>query len=248
MLTGLVSVTFRKLTPEKIVYLAKEAGLDGIEWGGDIHCPPGDIQTARKVGALTRGCGLTVISYGSYYRAGLGGPFEQVLESAIALGTENIRIWAGETGSAQANRDDWIRVTEEARKASDMAAARGISVSFEYHGNTLTDSLPSAERLLAEVGRENVFTYWQPHPCSSAEDNVWSVRRLVELKKLKNLHVFSWEGDDRMPLAHSEERWRRCLSEAAPSDPALLLEFVKGDDPSQMLEDAQTLIRLRQGI
>ncbi len=42
---GLVSVTFRQLSPEEIVRVAREAGLTVIEWGGDVHVPPGDSTT-----------------------------------------------------------------------------------------------------------------------------------------------------------------------------------------------------------
>jgi sugar phosphate isomerase/epimerase len=37
--TALASVTFRHLTFEEIIELVRKAGLDGIEWGGDIHVP-----------------------------------------------------------------------------------------------------------------------------------------------------------------------------------------------------------------
>ena len=46
--TGLLSVTFRHLPFERIIELAAEAGLDGIEWGGDVHVPPGDLKQAEK--------------------------------------------------------------------------------------------------------------------------------------------------------------------------------------------------------
>ena len=49
--TGLVSVTFRKLTPEKIIELVSEAGLNAIEWGGDVHVPHGDLKRAAEVDA-----------------------------------------------------------------------------------------------------------------------------------------------------------------------------------------------------
>jgi len=248
MLTGLVSVTFRKLSPPEIVRLAKEAGLDGIEWGGDIHCPPGDEQTARDIAALTRENGLTTISYGSYYRAGSRGPFDQVLSTAVTLKTQNIRIWAGDTASAKVRADEWSSVVEDARRCADMAAAHGIAVSFEYHADTLTDTLPTAVRLLSEVDRPNIFTYWQPPDGVSFEENLLSIRRLIEMNKLKNLHVFSWKGADRMPLADGNDSWRQYIREASACSPALLLEFVKGDDPAQMVEDARTLIALRQSV
>ena len=39
--TGVCSVTFRNLNVERIIELVVEAGLDGIEWGGDVHVPTG---------------------------------------------------------------------------------------------------------------------------------------------------------------------------------------------------------------
>jgi 3-dehydroshikimate dehydratase len=38
---GLVSVTFRGLPPERIVDLARQARLEGIEWGGDARSAAG---------------------------------------------------------------------------------------------------------------------------------------------------------------------------------------------------------------
>ena len=44
MKTGLCSVSFRKLTVEEIIAAVKDAGLDGIECGGDVHVPHGDVE------------------------------------------------------------------------------------------------------------------------------------------------------------------------------------------------------------
>ena len=63
---GLCSVTFRTLAPESIVALAAECGIAGIEWAGDVHVPPGEVDTARRVRQLTEAAGLSVVSYGSY--------------------------------------------------------------------------------------------------------------------------------------------------------------------------------------
>src|SRR5215212_11999351 len=101
MLTsGLVSVTFRPLAPREIVQLAAAAGLRGIEWGGDIHVPHGDLQAARAVRQITADAGLQVLAYGSYFRFQPAAAFEPVLETALALGAPLIRIWAGSQPSA----------------------------------------------------------------------------------------------------------------------------------------------------
>ena len=56
--TGLVSVTFRDKTPEEIISAVKQCGLDGIEWGGDVHVLPGDVSRAREIRHLTDKPGL----------------------------------------------------------------------------------------------------------------------------------------------------------------------------------------------
>src|SRR6185312_7605034 len=101
---GLVSITFRALTPAEVIALVRQAGLRGIEWGGDIHVPHGDAGRAREVRGLTQGAGLQVAAYGSYYKAGVsedaGLAFGRVLETAVTLGAPVIRVWAGGAGSA----------------------------------------------------------------------------------------------------------------------------------------------------
>src|SRR6185312_13188931 len=96
---GLVSITFRALTPAEVIALARQAGLRGIEWGGDIHVPHGNGARAREVKEMTAEAGLTVAAYGSYYRAGQadssGLTFDAVLETALELGAPLIRVWAG---------------------------------------------------------------------------------------------------------------------------------------------------------
>jgi hypothetical protein len=51
-------VTFRSLEPAEIVKLADRAGLDGIEWGGDVHVPHGDVTKASEVYKMTSSMGL----------------------------------------------------------------------------------------------------------------------------------------------------------------------------------------------
>ena len=139
-LAGLVSITFRKLTPAEIIALVKQTPLAGIEWGGDIHVPHGDVKRAAEVGRMTRDAGLAVSAYGSYYGETDRLVFERVLDSAVALGAPVIRIWAGRKGSAAAGRQ----------------------IAFEFHGGSLADTPESCLRLLQAVNHPAVFTYWQP--------------------------------------------------------------------------------------
>ena len=63
--TGLVSITFRKKSPEEVVALVCDAGLDAIEWGGDIHAPHGDLAKAREIREMCDSRGIAIPSYGS---------------------------------------------------------------------------------------------------------------------------------------------------------------------------------------
>lgn len=94
---GLCSVTFRSLSPQAVIELAAANGIRSIEWGADIHVPPGDLENARDVAARTAQAGLSVSSYGSYIFAPDFAPEDvtAVLETAKALGTGHIRIWPG---------------------------------------------------------------------------------------------------------------------------------------------------------
>ena len=65
MKTSVASVTFRRKSVCEVAELARRAGLDAIEWGGDIHVPPGNAQAARAALHCTRENGLTVSAYGS---------------------------------------------------------------------------------------------------------------------------------------------------------------------------------------
>ncbi len=243
--SGLVSVTFRSQTPHQIALLVAEAGLDGIEWGGDVHVPSGDAKAAREAGQLTRDHGLAVASYGSYYRLCKdgrdAGAFQAVLETALALGAPNIRVWAGTKASRDAD-DAWrSAVAEESRRIASLAEREGITVSYEYHSGTLTDTRASVLSLLTEVKHGNIRTYWQP---SVGQDISQCLAGLEEVKPwLSNLHVYQWAGHERLPLAEGRRAWMDYLTAATQvlGDRYALLEFVKDDDPEQFLADSAAL-------
>ena len=247
ILPGLVSVTFRKLSPAEIVALVRRAGLSGIEWGGDIHAPHGDVIRAREVRQRTIDAGLRVAAYGSYYRAGGGNPdnpdFARVLESAVALGAPTIRVWPGGIGSAKLDSDGRKRVVNDLLRIADLAAQAGLSISTEFHDGTLTDTNDSARLLLDEARRPNLFTCWQPHNGEPTPECVSGLRAV--LHRVSNIHVFHWwpTAAQRHPLADGSARWAEFWRELATleGERFALLEFVRDDAESAFLEDAATL-------
>lgn len=247
MRIGLVSVTYRPLSPRDIVDLSRKAGLDCIEWGGDIHVPPGNPKIAREVAILTRDAGLTVSAYGSYYRLNTsdadGLPFEHVLESAVALNAPTIRVWAGNRASAESDTAYRQAVAADALRIADLAQKAGITISYEYHGNTLTDSIASAVALLESTKHPAIKTLWQPINGAEMETCCESLRSVLD--RLSNVHVFHWwpSTKERHPLSEGAPRWKTYLDilRQAKKNPDLMLEFVPQDDPEILAREAATV-------
>ncbi len=241
---GLVSVTYRKLTPPAIIDLAARAGLNCIEWGSDVHVPQTDLENARRVGEMTREAGMTVSSYGSYYRLGAGQDITPYLDAAVALRAPVIRVWAGTKGSEQIDavtRAAWV---DEAKTVSRLAAKRGITVAFEYHHGTLTDTGASALELVKAVDEPNCRLYWQPEfakPRGLILSDLEAVAPYVTA-----CHVFTWNPDhSRRPLIDGAADWREFLSRIPDwNEKPLLLEFVPGDDPDLLSREAGSLQKI----
>ena len=214
------------------------------------------MALAEEVRKRTEDAGLSVSSYGSYYKVvdekGEPLPFEPVLESALGLGTDTIRIWAGHDPSDAVGKTQRHTIVEKIRRDLETAAKEGVRLALEFHANTLSDSNASTAALLAEVNHPNFYTYWQP--VYWLTDSAYRLEGLKQLaSRVLNLHVFQWqfrpgaglwgESTDRRPLEEGAEEWKRYFE--VPLDPSLthyaLMEFVREDDPAQFLADAEVL-------
>jgi 3-dehydroshikimate dehydratase len=249
LILGLVSVTFRQLTPQEIIALVAEAQLNVIEWGGDIHVPHGDTKQAETVARWTKDTGLSVAAYGSYYRLATPDqtPFERVVATAVALGAPTIRVWAGTKSSADADETYRQQVYAEAYQIADIAQQHSISVSFEFHDGTLTDTADSALALMEAAQHPNLAMYWQPPHRISHEKRRESLETL--LPYVTNVHVFQWHPNHpqpqvRYPLADGAADWQPYLESLRTSgrNHALMIEFVRDDNPDNFREDAKTLL------
>lgn len=235
---GLCSVTFRSLAPAEVLEAAARAGLRTVEWGGDVHVPPGDLRTASEVAARTADTGLRTVSYGSYVVLGHTEP-DDALATAVALGAPLVRVWAGKSGSRQASPDDRRRVVSAAQRMADAAADHGIAIATEFHRGTLTDTVASTLELLEDTERPNVLTHWQPPVGANDDESLHGLR--VVLPHLAHVHAFSWTAQgERLPLAARAAMWQEVV--AIAGDRSILLEFVEGDLIESFDRDAATLV------
>ncbi|MCA1444182.1 TIM barrel protein [Ensifer sp. IC4062] len=250
---GLCTVTFRSLSADRIVELAAEAGLAAIEWAGDAHVPPGDEPLAKHVGRLSEDAGLAR-SYGSYVAPPTDdlAVFQRALDSAVALGASNIRIWPGtrQRDSRDYSADERRAAAAAIRDMGTEAARHGVTVSLEYHPQSLTDETDSARRLIDAIAHENVYIYWQPRPGLPLDEALAEIRQVG--RHISHLHVFAWDGDrNRFLLKSASDYWRTVVA-AMPASRwtgrrFAMLEFVANDDPAAFFEDAATLKQILEG-
>ena len=247
---GLVSVSFRRLEVEKIIEIAKNAGLSSIEWGGDIHVPSGRVDIARYVGERTRAAGLKVAEYGSYYRLGVSSPdgIDGAAASALALGTDTVRVWAHDKGSENISECEYAAAVEDARRI----CARYPELTFctECHNNTVTDDYRANLRFLRDVDMPNFAAFWQPNQFKSHEYNLESAKCLAPY--VRAAHVFAWEGVEKYPLSHHRERWAEYIGALSScrgrEEMHLMLEFMHDDDPDTLALEARELFDVSCGL
>lgn len=232
--SGLCSVTFRKLTAEEVIDLAVKTNLQSIEWGGDIHSPAGDVETAARIGELTRKAGLEVAGYGSYFRCDDPALIEKAIASARAMQAPAIRVWSGSTASDLCSDAEKARITALFQEMCD--AAKELIINCEFHRNTLTDCADSTLQLIKQVDRSNFRTSFQIY---EHLDNLAEAAALEPF--MGNVHVYNY---DHAPLAEAEELWQQLIKIFSRHDRTLLLEFVKNNDPDNLPNEAATLQKL----
>lgn len=242
---GLCSVTLRAETVDSVARLAGECELVGIEWGADVHVPPGDAVAARRAVAASDAANVVVMSYGSYLFAdGAGSPVEAaaVLDTAVALGAPNIRVWAP-FGSEVASGEFVAALAEFVA----LASAAALTVGLEFHGGTASATVSGVLSLLDAV--DGLFTYWQPPYWRGPTTPDADAAEVVALaSRLSHLHVYEWpSAAERRPLVDGAARWRAVVDAAAaawstfPGPRYALLEFVRDDSVEQLRRDAATL-------
>ncbi len=241
---GLVSVSFRKLTPEEILRRAAEAGLEVIEWGSDIHAPRLDPGRLQELVQLQRSYGIRCCSYGTYFYLGRD-PVEQLPEyiaAAKVLGTDVLRLWCGVKSPWGYTQQEKQALFAACREAAEMAEKAGVTLCMECHMRSFTETRESALELMRAVSSPAFRMYWQPNQNRTAEENIAYIGALKEY--IEHIHVFQWKGTEKLPLEQGAEEWKKYLA-ALPAGRTLLLEFMPDNDIASLAREAKTLQKLR---
>ncbi|MBR5453102.1 MAG: sugar phosphate isomerase/epimerase [Clostridia bacterium] len=240
---GLVSISFRKNSPEEILRAAADAGLSCIEWGSDVHAPCTDKERLYEIARLGEKYGIACSSYGSYFRLGVN-PIEELqdyIAAARILGTDIIRLWCGNKSGEKFSEEEKERFTDECRLAAEIARREGVVFCMECHRNTYVQHLSDALSIMQAVDSPHFRMYWQPFQWQTVEDNMKYARAIAPYAH--HIHVFQWKGSDRFPLSDGIEEWRGYLSNFSIPG-ALLLEFMPDDEITTLPREADTLRKI----
>jgi sugar phosphate isomerase/epimerase len=247
---GVVSATLRQHAFKNFIKHTIKTDLTCIEWGSDIHVPYNEPDKAADVVAEMERNNLAASSYGSYYRLGWlheQNLFEMVLNTAKILGAPTIRVWAGGMPSKFVTAKMRREIIDDALAIAAMAKKENITVSLEYHPESLMDSPKSAIDFMHEVrnwGGSNIYLYWQANPDMNFAENKHELIQIMPF--LSNIHVRAQESNMRFLLREHRSRWQEYIniikSDGRKHD--FLLEFTKNDSPSNFVEDSKVLIDL----
>lgn len=130
----------------------------------------------------------------------------------------------------------------DSRRIAGLAAARGTTLAFEYHGGTLTDSAATTLELLRRVDRPGVGTYWQPAVGLTDGQALEPLQQVIG--HVIGVHAFSWWLDtERLPLAARKHLWEAVADvlHANGKTMDIMLEFVAHDLPANVITDAAYL-------
>ena len=245
---GLVSISFRRLSPERIIALTRDAGLQCIEWGSDVHAPKDDPDRLLTIARMQKAAGLYCCSYGTYFRLGSDDVQElpSYIAAAAALGTNVLRLWCGSRNYEQMSPEEWTHLTAECAKAAVIAEKAGAVLCMECHNNTATNCLAGAKALMEAVDSPAFRMYWQPNQYRTREENLAYAAAMAALTE--HVHVFNWDCPDgknlkKHPLAEAVDTWKAYMTQLA-GEHTMLLEFMPDDRLESLAAEAEALRRI----
>lgn len=247
---GMASMAFRWLNAEQIIDFASDFNMNVIEWSA-CHIPVGELIKAENVFYLCKEAGLVISAYNSDYCVPLETthvqPFDEILHTAQSLGTDCVRIKAGNISSEKADDVMLYNFMEETLKLAKAAEEKGITISFPFCANTLFDNYNSAMALLERIDAKNIYIDWRPNQTTSMIYNIYELKMMI--RYIKNVHVFYQNTlGENLPLVEGRDGWQQYLKILRfKPDRALLLESVPNDSPEEMARYFALLKELAQG-
>ena len=249
MKIGLCTIAFRERPFEAVLDLAVAAGFDGVEpWGKPDHLPAVyDAGYTRQMAEAVRTRGLEVAQFGSYANP-TSQAFEQEMEDAIRISqdfeTDKIRVWVGNTGSAEADAGQWEKAISGFQVFADRAKDAGMLLVVEMHNGRLSDTAEGCLRLVEGVDRSNFRMNFQPMYHHTPAEMMETLRQVATYVTTVHAQNYVATGsNERALIEQGLVNYRAVVEELKQVgfDGYLEVEFVKEDDPEALKADAAFL-------
>ena len=212
---GLSSTALLTASARNVIAAASAAGIDAIEWAGDIHVPHNDASVARETMIDTLRAGLTTASYAPLYRVESGGEpglrFDAVLDAAVELHSPILRVFVGESSATSKDAEQRGHLIAELKRLGDRAGQRGMTVCLSFGRNTYLDRYAPAVDLVNEIAHPFVRLAWEalpgtaPEECSAALEAAGGSVGMLLVRRIER------DGASG-PLEKEEAAWRKRLA------------------------------------
>ena len=225
MQIGFTSTSFRQIKSlEKIVDIARDSGVDCIEWGGDVHVK--DVADAAKAKKLCDDAGIKISSYGSYYRVGSknASEWEKICKIASTMSAESVRVWLGKADSEKTDDATYRNLVEDAKAICLVAKEYGLIVCPECHDNTYNNNTDAFLKIQKDIACDNFRTYFQ----SRYKRKEYDLDRIERtLPFIQSVHI-SWSEQQREQFPKHDKGYIDVLLDKILSsgfDGNLLIEY-----------------------
>lgn len=238
---GVASVTFRNKTLEEVVEIAKNAGVSFIEWGADVHVKT--LADARKAKKLCDENGITVSSYGSYYRVGNNDAdgWKKICENAREMGASSVRVWLGNKDSEKTDAQEYENLLSDLRDMCVVAKEHGLLVCPECHDNTFNNNTDAFLKIRNDLGADNFKTYFQSRYFRFDYD-IDRIERTFDY--IENVHVSYRDLKKEQRFRKKDRAYLDKLLlklDEKGFDGIVLVEFTKGSKEKNFLKDIKKL-------
>ena len=179
-------------TPEDCVRVAKELGMDGIDWVTTYD------RDARELRKLSDDAGLPVVAHTFFLRKDDMPQLESVaarhLDDAVTLGAPVVMIPPSphpDVTTVEECRQLWIGIL---KKVAPLAAERNLKFSVENFPNPISAVVTSDDFYALKAEVPNLKLTFDNGNAASGEDQIESLRRCF--KDIVHVHFKDWTRSD----------------------------------------------------
>ncbi len=238
---GVASVTFRNKSVSQVVEIAKNAGVEYIEWGADVHIRT--LEDAKKAKELCDNNNIKICSYGSYYRAGSQNyeEWRSLCEKASVMGAASVRIWLGDKDSEKTTEEEYWVILDDLKNICVIAKEYNLLVCPECHDNTFNNNTDAFLKIKSDLAADNFKTYFQSRYFRYDYD-IDRIERTIEY--IENVHISYRDLEKEQRFRKKDKKYLDkllCKLLQMNFSGIILVEFTKGSKESNFIKDIRKL-------